>query len=356
MPEAQTTPNMFGHLIRRLDDVDDNSLPKKQRWSESLHSIEKLAQDQVVIKIAQGLKIDTYRGRQVDTGEDCQSDYDYTKASLEVNLSDLIKQYIAEKLWNRTLKIEGSFTNEMFARADVIEGQINEQVVDVEPGDITQWTSGQLTQAIMDPKTQADMSRLREMILVAEDTGFTIEESKQLSPWLLRFAEQQRDSNDPQDEAAIWSAIRTGASMLRPCDADNLLALLEPGHSIETSLVTVKMIGRIFEAQPPSDVDEHPELAKEVCLIADHLLNPYAITVSQSAAMAQLAIYALAAMASSETQRIIEIVKGLGENWFAQQTCGELGELRDIWANRDVPVTKRPVELLNRAIQTLECD
>ena len=50
--------------------------------------------------------------------------------------------------------------------------------------------------------------------------------------------------------------------------------------------MTVKMLGRIFEAQPPADVDQYPELAAEVRQIAESLLNRYAIASSQSAAMA----------------------------------------------------------------------
>jgi len=142
--------------------------------------------------------------------------------------------------------------------------------------------------------------------------------------------------------------------MLTPDDTNGLRSLLEPGHSIETSLVTVKMLGRIFEAQPPAEVDEHKELANEVCQIAKSLLNRYAITVSQSAAMAQLAIYALAAMASSETQQIVETVQQLGVTWFTQQTLRELCELRSIWSSRPVPVADRPQKLLDRVIQTLE--
>ena len=114
------------------------------------------------------------------------------------------------------------------------------------------------------------------------------------------------------------------------------------------------MLGRIFEAQPPTDVDQHVALAGEARQIAESLLNRYAITVSQSAAMAHLAIYALAAMASSETYRIVEIAQGLGAAWFTRRTHRKLGELRDNWASSSVAVTDGPRGLLDGAIRMLE--
>jgi len=235
-----------------------------------------------------------------------------------------------------------------------VEEQVDARPIETTDDDVSQWTSDQLASAIVHPEAESDMPRLREMILIAEDTGFTVSQSEQLARWLLSFAERHRDSSDPQDEVAVWSAIRTGASMLTPDDTDGLRPLLEPGHSIETSLVMVKMLGRIFEAQPPAEVDEHQELAGEVCQIAENLLNRYAITISKSAAMAQLSIYALAAMASSKAQQIVETVQQLGVTWFTQQTLRELSGLRSIWSSRPVPVADRPQKLLDRAIQILE--
>ena len=308
------------------------------------------AQDQIIAYI-KGMKIcGTFKKR-----GDSQSDYTY--APLIQLRSEKVQTLIydlVEKHSYLEFEPEESFTVDEPIQYVTVMEQADEQETDTTTDDISQWPSDQLASAIMDTKAKCDMLRLREMILIAEDTGFTVAQSEQLAPWLLSFAERYRDSSDPQDEAAVWSAIRTGASMLTPDDTDGLRPLLEPGHSIETSLVTVKMLGRIFEAQPPAEVDEHQELAHEVCQIAKSLLNRYVITVSQSAAMAQLAIYTLAAMASSKTQQIVETVKQLGVTWFTQQTLHEFRELRSIWSSRPVPVADRPQKLLDRVIQTLE--
>jgi hypothetical protein len=141
--------------------------------------------------------------------------------------------------------------------------------------------------------------------------------------------------------------------MLTPDAAAPLRSLLQPGHSIETSLVAVKMLGRIFEAQPPTDVDQHNDLANEVSQIAESLLNRHVIAVIQSAAKAHLAIYALAAMGSSATERMIEIAQGLNAVWFTKRTLHKLTELRDVWATRANNVPERPLALLEQVIEKL---
>ncbi len=344
MSEAQAVPIRYSEIFRDV-------------FLWGWYHIENLAQDQVIIRISRGSRIDTYRGLHVGTDEDSQSeDIDATSIWLRSEelsaFLDLVRQHVKEL--NRAWEVGKSFVDEEPARSVAIEEQVGGQAVDTKTDDVLQWTSDQLASAILHPEVESDMQRLREMILIAEDTGFTVDESKQLAPWLLSFAERYRDSSDPQDEAAVWSAIRTGASMLHPQTANLLFTLLEPGHSIETSLVTVKMVGRVFEAQPPAKVDEYQDMADKVCPAAEIVRNMYAITSRRSAAIAQLAIYALAAMASSKTQQIVEEVKQLGLTWFTQQTLRELCELRSIWSSRPVPLADQPRKLLDRAIKILE--
>ena len=210
-------------------------------------------------------------------------------------------------------------------------------------------TCDQLTDELL---TSNEPARLRELIFLAEDTDFTEEESGDLSPRLFDIALRLRDGNDPLDTPVVWSAIRTGASMLRPEEAERLLPLLEQGHPVETSRVTLKMLGRIFEAQPPKAVDQYARLADAVCEIANPLLNHYTITSSRSAAvMVQLATYALAAMASKDTLRVAEEIRKLCVPWFMQQTCRDLRELRKHWSSRPKPVELHL--LLNRVLGVL---
>ncbi len=323
----------------------------KFRKRYGAYTIDPLTQGEVIVYFPDG----SVRGPWIPRGDSQSDDIDASSGEsipgVNRDFFDALRQQIERQL-NRW-ESEESSTDEGPTKSAAVERPARSQDSETTSDDVSQWSSAQLASEILQPQAESNMPTLREMILIAEDTGFTTDQSDRLAPWLLSFAERRRDSSDPQDEAAVWSAIRTGASMLTPDAADDLRPLLQPGHSIETSLVAVKMLGRIFEAQPPTDVDQHLDLAAEVRQIAESLLNPYAITVSQSAAMAHLAIHALAAMASSETHRIVEIAQGLGAAWFTRRTHRKLRELRDLWANRSATVSNGPRALLDRVIETL---
>jgi len=193
-------------------------------------------------------------------------------------------------------------------------------------------TSDDLTEELLALDIEKDGLPLRELVLLAEDFSFTSEQSERLAPRLLEIAIRYRDSNDPQDTPFVFSAIRTGASMLRPYETNRLLPLLESGHSIDTILVVLKMLRRIFEVQPPEGLDQYAELTSKVRGIVDSLLSPYSLIVSgRNAALAELSILALAAMGSSDTLDIMRSIRQLGVSWFSQQVKHELCELQGSW-------------------------
>lgn len=194
---------------------------------------------------------------------------------------------------------------------------------------------------------------LREEILLAEDTEFTAEQGAWLAPRLLEFAERHRDSDDPQDKSVVFSAIRTGSSMLRPTDARLLLPLLESGHPIETSLVALKMLGRVFEAQPPAGVDQHEALAREVLGMVRSLLNRHTIATGRGAAMAQLAVYALAAMGSNDLVTVARSIRQLDVEWFTRRTVHKMQELGEFWQSRRCNVASEHRGLVGDAITKL---
>ena len=321
--------------------------PDKAGWRYGLYRIEGLAQDQVVFEVDRGKGQETYYGRRI-LAKDAQSDAALVHAAKSKesvawpDMRELLNSYLASA-W------------EVDEPTSETEQQRDDEIGMPDESD-TECTADHLANRLLEIDAANDWSQLRELIQHAEDTGFSPKQSKKLAPRLLGLAMQYRDSRDPQDKPAVWSAIRTGGSMLRPKEIGRLRPLLEPGHRVETSLVAVKMLGRIFEAQPPAGVDQYPELAAEVRQIVESLLNRYAIASSQSAAMAQLAIYALAAMASSATVEIAKAVHSLGQSWFTVQTGRELRELRDYWNGRPTPVAARPRELLEQAIRELNAD
>jgi hypothetical protein len=311
-------------------------------WSYGLCRVRDLAQDQTIIQIKRGDQVETYRGLLEATQRDVQSEALVKRTTANWAAHEYLR-YATLHLAQLTLPWD---TEDPLSSLEAPEDSC-----DVE--DTSGWAPDELVDAILGHKETSDWSGLREQILAAEDTAFTVEQSNSLAPRLLELAACHRDSNDPQDKPVVWSAIRTGASMLRPDQAHRLRPLLEPGHSIETSVVAVKMLGRIFEAQPPADVDRYPELAAEVYQIAELLLNPYALASSQSAATAQLAIYALAAMASTHTTAIAKAVRELNLAWFARQVARDSRELLGRWSNCPETVAERPRELLQRALSQL---
>lgn len=195
-----------------------------------------------------------------------------------------------------------------------------------------EWTPDYIYTEIIRKNSESNMPKLRKMILIAENMGFTVEQSKKLSSCLLNFAKKYRNSQDAQDESVVYSAIRTGASMLRPNDIHKLYDLLKPGYSIETVLVTVKMIGRIYEVQPPKSLNScNNDVANKIYDIAYTLLNKYVLISSQSTALAQLSIFALAAMGDTRLQEVVEIAKVIAPIWFGSQMCKSFCELKYKW-------------------------
>lgn len=204
---------------------------------------------------------------------------------------------------------------------------------------------------IINPNMEIDIDEIRETVFVAEDTDFTVEQSAVVWPWLLNFAKEYRDTDEPEDGIAVLSAIRTGASMISLDKIDQLFPLLEVNHNVYTVLETIKMIGRIFEAQPPNGVDEYKNISRRMHQTIRYFVNQPADNVSmRDEAVTQLAIYALAGSGSSTTQEIITEVLKKKQIWFIRQVLHNFRELRSTWENRSDHEPIEPLKLLNEAI------
>lgn len=203
---------------------------------------------------------------------------------------------------------------------------------------------------IMNPEIESDTTHIREVIFLAEDTGFSIEQSKVVSPWLLNYALENRDSSEFDDIDAVYSAIRTGASMLYPNEVECLFPLLETGHEIDIVKVTVKMIGRIFESHPPSKIGEYEHVADKIYNVIESILK-YSISELpiRQAAIAQLCAIALVAMGSKKIYPILEKIKNQ-EQWFKTYIFHSMEELRVIWKKRTKPVPDQMAEFLDTTI------
>jgi len=347
---AETDLEGFAQVLRQWVSASVRDEPD---WFYGPARMKQLARDQSVLEFDRGGGPETFYARRIRSG-DAQSEPSQRLAAsreFQAALEEALGSHVA-RTWDRDEPWrEEKWLPDPDAGAAFAVWCDEELSVPDEPS--AEVNRDHLCRQLLDRDAETNWARLRELIQLAEDMDFSREQSRKLAPRLLEHAMRYRDSTDPQDKPVVWSAIRTGASMLRPNEAGRLRALLEPGHPVETSLVTVKMLGRIFEAQPPSDLNQYPELAHEVRQIADSLLNRYAIAVSQGAAMAQLAVYALAAMGSDDAVELSKAVRGLGQSWFTAQLRHELRALWEYWTSQPAKGAPKPRELLERAIQEL---
>ncbi len=226
---------------------------------------------------------------------------------------------------------------------------------------MTNKTVYELLSDIMNPDIESDITHIRETIHLAEDTDFTVEESKIVSPWLLNFAKEYRDSLDTEDEYPVYSAIRTGASMLSTEEVECLFPLLADGHKIETSLVTVKMIGRIFKAQPPSGIGRYELVANEIYnnIIVPMTDKPMAVLSHRDAARVELCLTSMIAMGSAliaiSTDSISDVLeKVIDETWFKKYLLHNVQELRATWSKRAEPISPIMKKSLDDIINFLE--
>lgn len=284
-----------------------------------------------------------------------------SKASQQENIiNKVVRLFITRstKSISGSLSISNSYVKEpQLLHAVVLPNAKNTPTQDstcvLDTQEFVSWESDRLAYEILGCNIDTDIVQLRQMLLEAEDRDFSDDFNLRLAPWLLDFVKKLRDSQNPEDRVAVLSALRTGASLLSPEKIDDLLPFLEPGFAIETSRVAIKMVGRIFEAYPPQVRDAHPRMAIELHKILGTLLNPHVLEIPAVAAKAQLAIYALAAMASSHVLRAIDDVNSLKLSWFSQRTKRKLEELRRFWSARGAAVSPAANQLLNDTLKKL---
>jgi hypothetical protein len=291
--------------------------------------VDEVAQDQYVIKGSRGRGEEIFRA-QLANASDPQSE--------SADLFSLVQRLAqGSGIWNEDVLVESPPASEC------LPPEIDSEL-----------SASTIANGLLELDLERDKSRLRELIILAEDREFSTGQNAKLAKRLLDLALAYRDSNDMEDEPVVWAAIRTGASMLRPTEAPVLLPLLEPGHTIETSLVAMKMLGRIFEAYPPTDIDQNSDLVRKVREIVDSLLNRYAVAMTRNAAMVQLAVYALVAMGAVDSPEVIQRIRELDFSWFTRATSRKLHELLEYWRTPSSTARPGPLGLLEDALKKLE--
>lgn len=168
-----------------------------------------------------------------------------------------------------------------------------------------------------------------------EDVQFSQCQSDCISKLLIDFAIEERDNdNSSYGSAIVYSAIRTGASMLHRDQAHLLIPLLNKDCVVDTTLVTLKMIGRIFEAQPPYGYNYRDNMSKKIIESIEGCM--YRLSI-RDAAHIQLAIFALAAIGSDETLEVVQMVLEHDncQKWLNNDILHRLQELHVHWSDMD---------------------
>ena len=199
----------------------------------------------------------------------------------------------------------------------------------------------------------------RQAVIQAEAVFFTPEEEKQLGPILLRFIEDRRDSDDPEDLVAVGSAIRKYVAAMIPDAVGSVASLLEAGHRatlpLETEVEITKMIARKFTANPPPAPDLQPELGERLFALARAYLDPYVLPRRKFAAIALNAVVALTAMLSPRASEAADVVDALPHRWFGRMLRFELKQVLHRWQGAACAVERgQAIEWMAGFIERLE--
>lgn len=147
---------------------------------------------------------------------------------------------------------------------------------------------------------------------------------------LHRLALQLKDEEtDGSRERVVWSALRTWMSMIELEELPHLAPFLKRGKAVDTRLVVLKGLPRIFADTPPSQA--YPALADRAAELAIAYLHPDVLTPGPNSAMAQAAIHALAVLGDERTADILDQLLALDKLWLTQQLGLKLQETLDVW-------------------------
>ncbi len=174
------------------------------------------------------------------------------------------------------------------------------------------------------------------LICEVELTRFDDVQRQKLLPLLWEYIFRHRDSNSPDQLAAVGSAIRKYIAIMPMEEMGRLAALLEPGHKsplpIELEIEVAKMIYHNFEVHPPMTPDSQPELARLLWDMVQVYANPRLLLRDKHSAAALASIQSLVAMRSELAAEALHASARSPYRWFAEIVADSLDRLRERWS------------------------
>ena len=204
-------------------------------------------------------------------------------------------------------------------------------------------------------KPRCEESWRNALVDVAEVLDFVDPNDRKLiADSMLRIALKIRSSGSAKDEQFLWAALRTFSAMIAAEDAARLLPFLEQDTTVESRLVALQSICRVFEREPPSTACEYQLLANRAYQIAKKYLDADVFVDGYNAAVAKAAVEAIAVLCDPRLEELISIVASRSPSWFRPQLKDRLTEIAKRWARSPRAQDTRAAAGLDRLKKSIE--
>jgi hypothetical protein len=171
------------------------------------------------------------------------------------------------------------------------------------------------------------------LVFAAENAFFsTPEQQANVCARLRQLALELRESPAAGTEHVVWSAMRRFSSLLPAEQVDSLVEFLERRGAVDTRMVALQCIARVFEKEPPSDSLDRDALMRRVAEYADKFLDPDIFAGGENSAIARNAVAALAALGSAKLEGCIQRAEAIGKRWFTARLKGDLLRILEAWS------------------------
>ena len=211
---------------------------------------------------------------------------------------------------------------------------------------------------VLDTLGEADINeRWRDAVVFAtEDLQLTNAKLRSgLEEDLLGVAKRLMSSTRAADERVVWSALRTATSLMPTDEVKRLGSFLGPPSPVDTRLVALRCVTRIFEPAPPQPKDYPQELANRIAELADKFLDPDLLIPGEHAAIAIHAVTALVALCDPRAEAAVQQVVQLKCDWVARLIRQELQRLLSSWETSEADgVSQRPADHVGKLLGELQ--
>jgi len=191
---------------------------------------------------------------------------------------------------------------------------------------------------IADELCRTDLpSEWREaLVFAAEDAHFPTRELQDRVCGALRgIALELRTSSQPGIEQVVWSALRRFGSLVDSQAVDQFREFLSPAGYVNTRLLALQGVLRVFERRPPDAPESLTHLANRTLDIAAKLLDPDVFVSGETSAIATQAVLVLCVLGDRRSLECVERAKALGRRWVIGKLREQLEEIRAVWAEEN---------------------